>query len=65
MSENLELDAAALQIKTIRARGRPMLTRAEVVELLKRPIYLGVPKPIPQNKPGRKPKRVLTQCDVS
>lgn len=58
MSENLELDAAALQIKAIRARRRKALTRAEVIELLERPIYLGVPKPIPQNKRGRKPKRV-------
>lgn len=65
MSENLELDAAALQIKAIRARRRKALTRAEVIELLERPIYLGVPKPIPQNKRGRKPKRVLTQYDVS
>lgn len=65
MSENLELDAAALRIKAIHAEGRQTPTRAEVIELLERPIYLGMPKPIPPKKRGRKPKQVRTQYDVS
>lgn len=65
MSEGFELDAATLEIKTIHAGGGRALAKAEVIELLERPMYLGVPKPIPPKKRGRKPKNVFTQYDAS
>jgi hypothetical protein len=61
----LELDPAPLQIKAIHARGGQPLTKAEVIELLERPMYLGMPKPIPPKARGRKPKNVRTQYDES
>jgi hypothetical protein len=65
MSESLELDAAAQQVRAIHAWGGRRLTKTEVVELLERPMYLGAPKPIPPKAHGRKPKSVRTQYDAS
>ena len=51
------------QIKEIHAKGGRQLTKEEIVEFIKHPIYLGLPTPILGGKRGPKPKR--TKYDLA